>query len=468
MVMTKRLPSLKIIFLEYLLATALILALAAAIPFGLFSIGMNMGLCTYANSSELQAKNMEPRIAAAKPFDSRLIPASCTYVYMSETYTVLQSNMSKSEINNAVNYIEGRYSPATPDDCYLTIKRDDGICILHYYIGSRYIFEWMNNHLPSPDKLLIIIIILNCLAGCFIIVTLFARRLKKHLNPLLDATQKIKEQDLDFEIKPSGIKEFNNVLLSILDMKSELKRSLEQQWRMEQTKKEQTSALAHDIKTPLTIIRGNTELLYDSDLTREQREYTGYILKNTDRMEQYLKALIDLTRAESGYSADLQQIETESFMKEIADQVNGLAVSKQLEICFIRKNIPEEFTADAGLLERAIMNVVSNAVDYTPNTGKIYISAETIGKYIQICIVDSGNGFSSKDLKQAKAQFYMGDKSRSLRTHFGIGLYVTEAIVKLHHGSLTLANSSKTGGGQVTIKIPISIKETEIPADLLK
>lgn len=455
MVMKKRSLSLRIIFFEYLFAMVLMLALSFLIPYTLFSLGMNTGLYTYANSSEVQAKNMEPKIAAAKPFNSKLVPASCTYVYLSTDYAVLESNMAQQEEKNAVAYAQGKYSPATPDDCHLVIKRDDGVCILHYYIRSRYTVGWMNRYLPSTDVLLIICCIFNCLVGCFIVTALFAKRLKTQLHPLLSATQKIKEQDLDFEVQQSGIKEFNNILLSISDMKSELKHSLEQQWHMEQIKKEQTSALAHDIKTPLTIIKGNAELLHDSNLTEEQQKYTGYILKNADRMERYLKMLIDLTRAETGYSINLRKIKTEPFVKDLMDQINGLAAPKQLQVGFIQRDLPQEFTADSGLLGRAIMNVISNAADYSPEHGKISISAETVGKHIAFCVTDSGKGFSQEDLKQATAQFYMGDKSRGVDTHFGIGLFIADAIIKLHHGSLKIKNSTETGGGKITIKIPL-------------
>jgi signal transduction histidine kinase len=462
MAIRKRSSSLKIVFLEYLFAIALMLVLALVIPYSLFSIGMSTGLYTYANSSEVQAKNMEPKIATTKPFDSKLIPASCTYVYVSVNYIVLQSNMDKSEMENAISYAEGKYSPATPDDCYLSIKREDGICILHYYIGSRYTVGWMNSTLPNINKLLVVVCIANCLVGCFIVTTLFAKHLRKQLQPLMDATQKIKEKDLDFEIRPSGIQEFNHILLSISDMKSELKLSLEQQWRMEQTKKEQTSALAHDIKTPLTIIRGNAELLGDSQLTDEQQKYTNYILKNAARMERYLKMLINLTQVEAGYSVDLQKIDTKRFVKGLEDQANGLATAKQLEVALIQKDLPQEFTADSDLLGRAIMNVVSNAVDYSPEHGKISISAEAVGKHMIFCIVDSGKGFSQEDLKNATSQFYMGDKNRSADTHFGIGLSITDAIIKLHHGSLKVENSTETGGGRVTIKIPLQVKTTSM------
>ena len=258
--------SLELVFLQYLLATALALALAVVIPFALFSLGMQAGLYNYANANEIQAKNAQPEIAAAIPFDSKLVPSSCTYVLLSQNRTVLQSNMKEDEIQNAVGYLEGTYTPVTPDDCFLVIKRSDGVCILHYHIGSQYSFEWMRRNLPTPDKFLTVIIAINCLLGCILVIAIFVRKLKRHLSPLLEATQKIREQDLDFEVQYSGIKEFNHVLSSISEMKSELSRSLEKQWRMEQTRREQTSALAHDIRTPLTIIRGNAELLDDSEL----------------------------------------------------------------------------------------------------------------------------------------------------------------------------------------------------------
>lgn len=447
--------SLRLIFLQYLLATALALVLAVAIPFTLFDAGTRFGLFTYANTSEIQAENASSAIASAEPFDSRLIPASCTYVLLSRTHTVLQSNMAKEEIQNAVNYVERTYTPETPDDCFLVVKRSDGLCILHYHIGSSYNVAWMRRYFPSLDKLLFSVIAVNCLVGCFIVITLFVKRLRKHLYPLLEATQKIREQDLDFTVGHSGIKEFNRILLSISDMKSELSKSLEKQWKLEQTKREQTSTLAHDIRTPLTIIRGNAELLSDSSLAEKQREYVLHILNNTKRMEQYLNTLIDFTKAESGYSIRPVRIQAEQFIKNIAEQAQGLAATKRIQIQFRRVNLPPVFTADADLLGRAVINVVSNAVEYTPETGIIQITAEGIRGRLRFQITDSGKGFSPADLKQAAAQFYRGDKSRSSKVHYGMGLFIAKSVAEQHGGTLSLANSPETGGGVVTVEIPV-------------
>jgi signal transduction histidine kinase len=238
-------------------------------------------------------------------------------------------------------------------------------------------------------------------------------------------------------------------------MKSELSKSLEKQWKLEQTKREQTSTLAHDIRTPLTIIRGNAELLSDSSLAEKQREYVLHILNNTKRMEQYLNTLIDFTKAESGYSIRPVRIQAEQFIKNIAEQAQGLAATKRIQIQFRRVNLPPVFTADADLLGRAVINVVSNAVEYTPETGIIQITAEGIRGRLRFQITDSGKGFSPADLKQAAAQFYRGDKSRSSKVHYGMGLFIAKSVAEQHGGTLSLANSPETGGGVVTVEIPV-------------
>jgi signal transduction histidine kinase len=402
----------------------------------------------------MQAKNIEATIQTSDTFDSSIIPAAIHYAYVLSDDTTKESNMGQEELNNAIAYENGQYRPSSLDDCYLVIKRGDGACILHYYVRSQYTITWMNRYVLSPDLLMMLITVIGCLISCLTTTTAFARYLKKQLQPLMDATQEIKQQNLDFEIYTSKIKEFNDILISINDMKFELKQSMEQQWQLEQAKKEQTSALAHDIKTPLTIIRGNTELLKDTTLTAEQQEYTNYILKNENRMEQYLNILIALTKSNMDYPVHICEIEMQPFLEELQEQSNGLALSKQIKIEFTKKNLPSGLNADKELLHRAILNVISNAIDYAPEHGKIHVTAEMNDHMTHFIITDNGPGFSNIDLKQAQSQFYMGDASRSQSFHYGIGLYIADSIVKQHHGSLHIGNSSITGGGEVFIEIP--------------
>ena len=100
------------------------------------------------------------------------------------------------------------------------------------------------------------------------------------------------------------------------------------------------------------------------------------------------------------------------------------------------------------------MNVVNNALDFSPLNGSVYLSITGDNNNLRITITDTGNGFSREDLLHAQEQFYMADHSRSSNLHFGMGLFITKSIVQQHGGQLILGNSDKTGGAQVTIKIP--------------
>ena len=100
------------------------------------------------------------------------------------------------------------------------------------------------------------------------------------------------------------------------------------------------------------------------------------------------------------------------------------------------------------------MNVVSNAIDYSPSKGTIYIGTKNMEKFLEISITDEGNGFTPEALLHAQEQFFMGNKSRTSNMHFGMGLYITSSIIKQHNGQILLRNSDITKGAEVIIKIP--------------
>lgn len=140
--------------------------------------------------------------------------------------------------------------------------------------------------------------IIMSVIGAVAIIIIPSIRLEKNqkqMQPVLDAIGQIKDQNLEYETSCSGIKEFDDCLSAIDDMRDALRESLEKQWKTEQEKKQQMSALAHDIKTPLTIVRGNAELLSETELTTEQKNNITYVLNGTTQIQSYVKQLIDVT-----------------------------------------------------------------------------------------------------------------------------------------------------------------------------
>ncbi len=274
------------------------------------------------------------------------------------------------------------------------------------------------------------------------------------LSPLFEATEKVAEQNLDFEVGHSKIKEFEDVLCSFSDMKNNLKSSLEKQWSAEQLQKEQIAALAHDLKTPLTVIQGNIDLISETELDDEQRLYAGYIIESSGQMGVYIRTLIDISRTVAGYQLNLEEFDIADYMEQIEAQANSLCLTK--EICLHMETGANlgTFKADKLLLERAIMNVIGNALDYSPPKGTVYVEVQKLDGFLQISIIDEGSGFTPEALHHAQEQFFMGNKSRTSNMHFGMGLYITSSIIKQHNGQLILKNSNKTKGAQVIIKIP--------------
>jgi signal transduction histidine kinase len=140
-------------------------------------------------------------------------------------------------------------------------------------------------------------------------------------------------------------------------------------------------------------------------------------------------------------------------MSELLNHINALLNVKKIKLDFDTVSLPKYFSADSELLLRAVMNVISNAVDYSPENSTIGFTAQLKDDYIYFSITDSGKGFSNEATKLATQQFYMGDHGRTSRNHYGMGLYITKTIIESHGGSINISNA-KDGGGQVVLKIP--------------
>ena len=218
--------------------------------------------------------------------------------------------------------------------------------------------------------------------------------------------------------------------------------------------KEQIAALAHDLKTPLTVIQGNVDLISETELDEEQRLYAEYISSSSEQMQLYIRTLTDISRAASGYQLHMEDIDVLSYVEQLRGQIDALCQTKKIGLQMELEHLPDVLSVDKLLLERAIMNVINNALDYSPQDSSIHISIIGGKPHLKITVTDAGPGFSQEDLLHAKEQFYMADYSRSSNLHFGMGLFITKSIVQQHGGQLDLSNSEKTGGAQVTISIP--------------
>ena len=424
------------------------------IAYFILIISVNSGIATFANYSEIKAKELAPILSSAPTLHNIKIPEDIDYVLLDKNYRIIEKTVDENEISSVIKYATTGTNNSY-NKKYMLITRENEYLVLQYYIGAQFTNKWLNSHLPSPDILLILIILMGCISVCIILTKNFSNKLKKELVPLFKATKNISNKNLEFEIGHSNIKEFEDILLSFSSMKESLKNSLEQQWKIEKIKQDQISSLSHDLKTPLTIIQGNLDLLSETDINEEQKKYINYIENSSFQMQKYIKTLIDISKTSYKYKLNKENIDTLEFLKQIKENTIILSKQKNIYVKTENKEIPKIIFADKFLLERAIMNIINNAIDHSPLSSNLYIFSSGYTDTFEIKIVDEGNGFLKEDFIHAKEEFYMADKSRNSKNHFGLGLYITECIINEHKGKLELKNSITTGGAEVIIKLPI-------------
>ncbi|MFR9711079.1 ATP-binding protein [Paenibacillus sp. MB22_1] len=448
---------LRTLFLKYLAAFCLG-TIGLALLLSLIFVGLLFtGAVLPADYAEKQVQEAKSRLMAGQ--EVQLDTPSALYQYAKYTVDgrLLEHSFSAKQGEAAWKRLEGDQAAGyTFPYHYVKVTHGQEVYIFRYSLAAQFNQATLRRLLPSAELAFFVLFCVLFLLQAVLLASSFGRKLARKMSGLQEATQRIQEQELDFSIQYSGIAEIDQVLRSMDQMRDALKSSLEQQWNLERRRRAQISALAHDVKTPLTIVRGNVELLSETEQSDEQREYTEYIAQSARQMEAYIKTLIEITNTETAASYQPVNLDLKEFIHTLEAQMQALAAVKELFVAvhFVGE-LPDELYADPVLLERALMNVIANAMDHTPAKSKITLSVEAAGDRIQFRVTDEGPGFSPEALKYATEQFYMGDPSRRSDGHYGMGLYITQFVAQLHGGELHIANSPVTGGGEVTMEVPV-------------
>lgn len=454
MVLNRKGQSLKIIFLKYLFSVGIGLLIAIGLALITFNWFNQVGLIRPANYTESQILTNKSVIANANRFDESLLPNHTSYVYLSLDGDVIQSNMSAKIKRMAKGFHNGKVI-SIPASSFIEIKRPDGYLVINYQVMPFYTNPWMEKYFPKINSLFTILLIVFCFISTVIITLWWVRRVKKQLVPVLEASDKIANQELEFEIGSSNIKEFNAVLNGLEKLKIALADSLRENWTQEENKRSQISALTHDLKTPIAVVQGNAELLNMTALTSEQQMYVEYIIKNSERIAAYTESLMVMNNSSNLDFLTLQKVKVSAVITRVREIAKELALINKRTLSE-SINCKDTFVViDMKLFERVIQNVVSNAVRYSPTNTKIELMIAVEDEILSITVGDDGRGFSEEDLVRGTEQFYRGDKSRHSATNYGLGLYNAAKIMSLHNGRIKLENKLNQNGAKVTLELPL-------------
>ena len=449
----KKQINLRKIFIRYIFAFSIGTIVLVIFHLSLFSTGVNTGVILPANYYEKQIESQRDAIVKAEQGDDRILK-QYKYVVYDFSGNIIQGNIHKNDARKIWDNVQ-KNEIGGGGYYYAVIKRDKDICVVLYTLHTSYKNPILQKYLPIPDISLILSFILLFAAEVLFLSRSFGKSLSKEMLILKKVTDKIQKEDLDFQIGKSRIIEVNEILDSLVKMKDELNESLRKQWEMESNRRDQIAALAHDVKTPLTILRGNAELLNEIMLDSDQKKCNEHILKSVAEMEMYMQSLLDITKSEEGTSLQFKQIDLQNFIDHIIEESAICALDKQLNLIKEVKDIPKCIHGDEAALKRAIMNVMMNAMEYSPVNGDLMFSVETSNNKIRFIIEDSGRGFTKEEMTSATEQFYQGDKSRNSKHHHGIGLYIAKNFAMQHGGNIYLSHSEKLGGAKVILEIAV-------------
>ncbi len=220
------------------------------------------------------------------------------------------------------------------------------------------------------------------------------------------------------------------------------------------------SLASHQLRTPLSAVKWNTEILLGQKpgrLNRRQLQYLREIYRSNERAISLVNDLLDVSRIQEGeIHLDLRQTRVEDIIEEVLDNLDTLIQASRVSVDFeIRSGPLPKVETDPEKLKRVIINLVSNAVKYTPAGGKVKIAAEQRAGAVRITVTDSGVGISAADQKKIFTKFFRSAKVLKFSPDgTGLGLFITRSLVEAMGGKIGF-QSTEGRGSNFYFTIPI-------------
>ena len=285
------------------------------------------------------------------------------------------------------------------------------------------------------------------------------------LVKLRKATRNIKEGNLDFVLEVEGNDEFSQLCQDFEEMRKRLKESTEEKILMDKENKELISNISHDLKTPITAVKGYVEGIMDgvADTPEKMDRYVRTIYNKTNEMDHLINELtfyskIDTNRIPYTFS----KLNVEDYFSDCAEELGLEMETRGIELVYanyVEKGV--QVIADGEQIRRVIHNIVSNAIKYMEKPkGIIQLRVKDVGDFIQVEIEDNGKGIAAKDLPYIFDRFYRTDVSRN-SSKGGIGLSIVKKIMEDHGGKVWA--TSRLGIG--TIMYFVLRKYQEVPVN---
>ncbi len=284
---------------------------------------------------------------------------------------------------------------------------------------------------------------------------LLARTLTRPLRELTDATRAVAQGELGHQVTVHARDELGELAASFNQMSSDLARASDQRRQM-------TADIAHELRTPLSVLLGYTEALQDGKL-RGNAETFKVMHGEARQLSHLVDDLRTLALADAGeLPLTLQEVDPAGLLERTAAAYRAQAQEKNIELRVQGAGDLPSFEGDPDRLIQVLGNLVTNALRHTPDGGRIVLSAAGQPGGVRLQVQDTGPGITPQDLPYIFQRFYRGDEARSQNGESGLGLAIARSIVEMHGGEITAAS---TPGEGATFSILLPVKNKKIAGE---
>jgi two-component system OmpR family sensor kinase len=287
---------------------------------------------------------------------------------------------------------------------------------------------------------------------------------KRRLEELEQATQRLGAGDLTARAPERGADEIAHVALGFNRMAGELARRDDALRSSDRLRRQMLADVSHELKTPLTAMRGYVETLRMADVTLDEitrKRCLDTLERETLRLDRIVKDLLDLARLENGVgSLDVRVFATSRVFEHVVVRHEQEAKARDIRVTTRVSADADQVVGDPDRIEQVIENLVANALRHTPDGGTVEVRAEAVGDSICLSVSDTGEGIPAEHVPHVFERFYKVDQARANgATRSGLGLSIAKAIVERHNGTIRV--TSRPGRTAFTVQLPQESSGTE-------
>jgi signal transduction histidine kinase len=284
--------------------------------------------------------------------------------------------------------------------------------------------------------------------------------LMKSLREIIDTVRKFSEGDLKPRI-PIRLKgELAELSITVNTMADTILRNMEELKQVDNLRRDLIANISHDIRTPIAIIHGYVETLIMKHASldqQKQQEYLQTIIKSTERLKRLMSDLFELSKLESRQiKPKMEAFFMFDLLQDISRKYALLAQERNIELETDLSSKMPVVCADIALMERVLQNLIDNALNYTPENGKVQIKMEELNRQVSVSIINTGQGIASEELPKIFDRYYKVENNKgALGT--GLGLAIVKNILEIHETDIRVESE---GHNQTTFSFNLPIIPT--------